>query len=61
MSWGDFYFYYRCPNCKKLYKYSLSDLNKYGIDFGKCPVCDTDGELLREGAMIENDSDYEEI
>lgn len=61
MTWGSLYFYYECPVCKKLFKYSLNDLGHYGEEFGKCPICSAEGVFIKEGAITKDDLDYEEV
>lgn len=61
MSWGSCYFYYRCPDCGKRYKYALDLIPALGDDFGRCPVCRGTSAPEKEGAITADDLLYEEI
>lgn len=61
MSWGALYFYYICPKCGKLFKYSIDLIGEYGEDFGKCPACEERGRFVKEGARTLDDLEYEEV
>ncbi|WP_300754435.1 hypothetical protein [uncultured Brachyspira sp.] len=61
MSWGALYFYYKCPKCGKLFKYSIDLIPEYQDEFGNCPVCNIKGEYLKEGAADLDDLLYEDI
>lgn len=61
MSWGALYFYYKCPKCGKLFKYSIDLISEYGEKFGECPKCCTKGIFLKEGAITLDDLKYEEV
>lgn len=61
MSWGALYFYYKCPQCGKLFKYATDLIPDFGDDFGKCPDCSVMGTFLKEGARTLDDLLYEEV
>lgn len=61
MSWGALYFYYKCPECGKLFKYATDLIPEFGDDFGKCPACGAMGNYVKEGARTKDDLLYEEI
>lgn len=61
MTWGTLYFYYECEECKKKFKYSFDEFSKYGEDFGKCPNCNIEGKLLKDGPIENDDLEYEEV
>ncbi len=61
MSWGALYFYYKCPECGKLFKYATDLMAEFGDDFGRCPECDAMGTYLKEGARTLDDLLYEEV
>jgi len=61
MTWGALYFYYKCPDCGKQFKYAIDLMSEFGDDFGKCPVCETPGTYIKEGARTPDDLEYEEV
>ena len=61
MSWGALYFYYRCPKCGKLFKYSIDLIGEYGDAFGSCPNCQSKGTFVKEGAITLDDLEYEDV
>lgn len=61
MSWGTLYFYYECPHCGKLFKYSIDAMYQGDNDFGKCPNCKTMGKFIKDGAVTLDDFLYEEV
>ncbi|HIS47981.1 MAG TPA: excinuclease ATPase subunit [Candidatus Scybalocola faecigallinarum] len=61
MSWGALYFYYKCPECGKLFKYATDLIPEFGDDFGKCPACNAMGTYVKEGARTKDDLLYEEV
>ena len=61
MSWGALYFYYKCPECGKLFKYAIDLIPEFGDDFGKCPDCHVMGTFINEGARTKDDLLYEEV
>ena len=61
MSWGALYFYYKCPECGKLFKYAIDLIPEFGDDFGKCPDCQGMGTFVKEGASTKDDFLYEEV
>ena len=61
MSWGALYFYYKCPECGKLFKYAIDLIPEFGDDFGKCPDCQVMGTFVKEGARTTYDLLYEEV
>lgn len=61
MTWGALYFYYKCPNCGKRFKYAIDLMSEFGDDFGKCPKCETAGTYIKEGARTPDDLEYEEV
>ena len=61
MSWGPCFFYYRCPNCGKKFKYATDLISSIGPRFGLCPMCGVEGVLEKEGARTPDDLQYEEI
>ena len=50
MTWGALYFYYKCPECGKLFKYAIDLIPEFGDDFGKCPALPCDGDLISRKA-----------
>lgn len=61
MSWGALFFYYKCPECGKLFKYATDLISEFGDDFGRCPHCKSMGTYIKEGARTIDDLDYEEV
>ena len=61
MSWGALYFYYKCPECGKLFKYAIDLIPEFGDDFGKCPDCQVMGTFVKAGARTKDDLLYEEV
>ncbi len=63
MSWGTYYMFYNCPQCKKKYRWSLDDVND--TTFGECPACHIQGTLVGETKDIQQGenkfSDYDYI
>lgn len=53
--------YYVCPACGKKYKIELDLMTQLGADFGKCPLCGTDGTFVKESPRRAGDEEYEEI
>jgi hypothetical protein len=52
---------YPCKKCGKKYKYAIDLIGDFGADFGKCPVCGSDGDLTYEGPVSPETSQYEEV
>ena len=61
MTWGAFFMCYECPDCGKKFKNDISLIASLGDDFGRCPVCKTEGVLVKEGAVTGDPLEYEEI
>ncbi|MCY7009244.1 hypothetical protein PKF05_00035 [Fusobacterium simiae] len=61
MTWGPIYFYYQCPKCKKLFKYSFDLAYEFEEDFGKCPLCKIMGVYIKDGPRALDDLLYEEV
>lgn len=61
MTWGAQYMCYTCKKCGKKYKYAIDLIGDFGADFGKCPVCGSDGDLTYEGPVSPETSQYEEV
>ena len=63
MSWGAYYMFYDCPQCKKKYRWSLDDIND--TDFSNCPVCHIPGEFAGETKDMKQGEnkfgDYEDV
>lgn len=61
MTWGAQYMCYTCKECGKKYKYAIDLIGDFGADFGKCPVCGSEGDLTYEGPVSPETSQYEEV
>ncbi len=61
MTWGALYFYYKCPQCDKMFKYASDLIAEFGNDFGNCPACNVMGTLIKEGPIDKDDLLYEEV
>lgn len=61
MTWGALYFYYKCPNCGKQFKYAIDLMTEFGDEFGNCPDCSAAGTYIKEGARTPDDLEYEEV
>lgn len=61
MSWGSCFMYYRCPICGMKFKYAVDMIPVFGAQFGSCPDCAVEGELLYDGARRLDDADYFEV
>ncbi len=61
MSWGPCFFYYRCPQCGRRFKYAADLIPEFGDRFGNCPDCGLAGDYLYDGARTPDDADYEEV
>ena len=61
MTWGPCLMYYHCPRCGKRFKYAIDMIPEFGLDFGHCPVCGSEGSLEKDGARTPDDADYEEV
>lgn len=61
MTWGAQYMCYECKECKKKYKYAIDLISDFGDEFGKCPVCGSDGDLVGEGPVLAKYKDFEEV
>ena len=61
MSWGAFWMFYRCPVCRKKFKYATDIIEQQ--NFGTCPICGSQGILVAEsGASYPADAnDYEDM
>jgi DNA-directed RNA polymerase subunit RPC12/RpoP len=55
------YMYYRCGTCGKQFKYAVDLIPRFGEKFGNCPVCQTPGVFVKDGARTPDDGDYEEV
>ncbi len=61
MSWGVGFFYYRCPNCNKKFKYAQDLISYFGDEFGLCPDCGTMGTYVKDGPRGLDDNEYFEV
>lgn len=61
MSWGPCFMYYRCPECGKKFKYAVDMIPVFNAEFGFCPTCKVEGELLYDGARTPDDAEYFEV
>lgn len=60
MTWGPYWMYYKCYKCQKKFKNSYEDIHL--ANFGKCPECKEDAELVGESKDNPADAqDYEEV
>ncbi len=60
MSWGVYWMFYRCPACGKKFKSGADTITDPA--FGRCPACQTEGELVGEsgGTYPADANDYED-
>lgn len=61
MTWGAMYMCYECPKCGKKFRSAIDLIADLGPKFGRCPVCDTEGKLVKEGPISKEISEYEEV
>lgn len=61
MSYGPYFFYYRCPSCEAGFRYSLELLAPLGDEFGRCPHCGAEGAFVKEGNVSADDAEYPEV
>ncbi len=61
MTWGAQYMCYICEKCGKKYRYAIDLIGDYGADFGKCPVCGSEGKLVCEGPVSVETQQYEDV
>ena len=61
MSWGPCFFYYRCPDCGRQFKYASDLIPIFGDWFGRCPHCGVQGDYVYDGARTPDDADYFEV
>lgn len=66
MSWGALFFYYKCSECGKNFKYAEDLISYFGDDFGLCPVCMESGErvmgtYIKDGPRGLDDNEYYEV
>ena len=52
---------YTCKKCGKKYRYAIDLIGDYGPDYGKCPVCGSDGNLDAEGPVGDATRPYEDV
>lgn len=56
MSWGGYWFYYYCENCRIKFKKELAEINQ--LDFSICPKCHK--EAIFKGETKNKPKDYDE-
>ncbi len=58
MSWGAYWMFYQCQECKLKFRWELANIDS--ISFGQCPQCNEAGILVGETGKIfkENPQDY---
>ena len=63
MTWGDYFFFYECPECGKKYRYPIDLMSD--PDYGACPDCHGMGKFGGETKDIKQGetkfSDYEYV
>jgi len=59
VSWGAYWMFYVCPQCRTKFKSETSLILE--DSFGKCPNCKTEGVLVAESKNAPKDfADYED-
>ena len=61
MTWGAQYMCYTCKKCGKKYRYAIDLIGDFGADYGKCPVCGSEGHLDAEGPVGDATRSYEDV
>lgn len=61
MTWGAMYLCYECPKCGKKFRSDVGLIAELGEKFGKCPDCGAEGNLVKEGPISKEITEFEEV